>query len=308
MDWHETYKASYYPAMRFGGPAQVELLLRAGRQRKLGKSEVDADNRQDLSASSVLRIAAYDRRIDRARLAGQREADCAVDAADGIAGGSARTPYQSASSATSDLSVFAPRNGDSCSECGVVRGYYVYSDAVRLPLSDGGDGLVQPVCSGLGAVEFLGDGLLPAGSGKGVANGQTGHFQYRSGSTVHERGIHRQVDNGRHSDQHGRPGTRPGQSVRGTALAFGQVRGGLSPRLCRRSGSPAKSWSVFPVLQYRETTSRTGTTHSGERLFLPELMAANGGAPAPFSPQGGGEGRARKNIKRKEIDTCNSSP
>jgi len=60
MDWFETYKHSDYPAMRFGGPAQVELLLRAGCLRKPGKSEVDADNRQDLPAGRLCDVCSQD--------------------------------------------------------------------------------------------------------------------------------------------------------------------------------------------------------------------------------------------------------
>ena len=60
---------------------------------------------------------------------------------------------------------------------------------------------------------------------------QAGDFQHRPGQPIHQRGLHRPAAGERHRDQHGRPRRLARQRVCRTALALGEIRGGLSAGL-----------------------------------------------------------------------------
>ena len=70
------------------------------------------------------------------------------------------------------LSVPAQGCCDHPTEPGLGGGYYLYPDVSRLALSDGDHGLVQPLCGGLGGVDYLGGGLLCDGPEAGVGQGR----------------------------------------------------------------------------------------------------------------------------------------
>ena len=278
-------------AVSSGRSGAVELLLRSGRG-KPGKLGDNATDRQDISGASVLRIAAHDRRVTGAGMAGKREAGGALDAINEHSSDGAGTAYQPSASGTSNLSLFIERQGDRISGRGLVLGHYISAYEARIFISGGSYGLVQPVCSGLGTVELAGDGVLCAGLKAGVTTCQAGNLQHRSGRTIYERSIYRPVEECRGTDQHGRRRTGAGQYLCGTALADGKVRGSLPARLCRRKRSLEKSASVFSVLQHRAAASRIGKSNSGGCLFLSELIEppaelgqATGGVSAVLSPQ-----------------------
>ena len=159
MDRSGTYRASDQQAMRFGRLAQVELLLFTDQSGKPGEHGFNESDRSALSEAAVLWFSEDDLAAEEAGACGQSQACSAADEGDGIAGDSARTPYQSASSATSNLSVSAPRAEYCCSERCMVRGYYLRADPKRSSVSCSCNGLVQQVCIGLGTVELVGYGF-----------------------------------------------------------------------------------------------------------------------------------------------------
>ena len=65
--------------------------------------------------------------------------------------------------------------------------YHLRSDAARLPVPDGGDGLVQSVCAVMETVEQHGCGVLSGGAGGGAASRTTGDLQHGPRVAVHSR-------------------------------------------------------------------------------------------------------------------------
>ena len=171
-------------AMRPDWVAAFELLLCAQPERERREPGGDAADRQAVSAVSVLRIATDD--VDAAKSAGsagQREAGGAVDASDGTAGDRARTPYQPASSCASGVSVLAARVAGHALQHGLVYRHHLCADGEGLHVSGGHYGLVQPVCPGVGVVEYTGDELLCADPATGPGPAwRAGHLQQRPGS------------------------------------------------------------------------------------------------------------------------------
>ena len=301
MDRNERFGLIGGSAVSSGQPGAVELLLRSS-WGKPGKFRDNATDRQDLSGASVLRIAAHDGRVTGAWMAGEREKGGAVDAINEHSSDGARTAYQPSASGTSYLSLFIERQRDRASERSLVFGHYVSAYEAWIFISGGGYGLVQPVCSGLGALELAGDGVLRADLKARVTTRQAGDMQHRPRRAIYERSFHWPVAECRGADQHGRERAGAGQYLRGTALADGKVRRGLSSRLCRRKRSLEKSAPVFSVLQYRASASRIGAANSGGCLFLPELIETNGGVSAALSPQGCG---GKINTSRRQNHAMN---
>ncbi len=287
MDRTGTYGAVGGPAMRPGGAAAVELLLRADGHGERREPAADETNRRALPEAAVLRIAEDDRLAPGSGLVGQREAGGATDAGDGAASHCARATYESSASQASGVSVSAARPSGPGAEPGLVCRHHVHSPAVGLPVLGGGDGLVQPVCAGVGIVELAGDRFLPAGVDTGFGAGQARYFQHRPGIPIHERGVHGTLGGERYPRQHGRARPGHGQHFRGAAVANGQVRGHLSARLCRRGGHPSRLDALLPVLQHTEAASGARQTNPGRGAFFAKLR----GAPPP---RGGGRGEERR--------------
>ncbi len=106
-------------------------------------------------------------------------------------------------------------------------GCHVYSDGLRVSVFGGGDGLVQPVCAGLGAFDDAGYGILRQGAAASSGHLEAGDLQYGPRSPVYKRGVCWAVGGGGDPDQHGwsRPGLR--QHLCGEAVAVGEIRRGL---------------------------------------------------------------------------------
>ena len=82
---------------------------------------------------------------------------------------------------------------------------------------------------------------------------EAGDFQHGPGSAVHERGFHGSSGKRRDQGEHGRTRAGVRQHLRRTALALGQVRGGLTSRLPDGPGGEDTSFRLFRVLQQRAT-------------------------------------------------------
>jgi len=211
-------------AMRIAGAAPIELVLRTDGDRERRQPAFDASDRRVVPSTAVLWIPTDHALAQRAGMGSERKTRGAADADYEFAGDIAGSAYEQATSAEHDLPVSSERPANQCSERGVVCGYHVYSAHARIHVSGGCDGLVQSVRFGLGTFQHAGRSFLRGGFDQGDGRARAaGNFQYRSRLSVHGGGIHRRVETGRSTDQHGwsRPGI--GQRVCGTVVAIGQI-------------------------------------------------------------------------------------
>ena len=105
----------------------------------------------------------------------------------------------------------------------------------------------------------------------------------------------------RHHDQHGWTGTSNGQYFRGAAVAHGEVRIGLSPRLRGGPGGGEESGNLFWVLQSRASASGFGLSDAGrDALWKTEMLSSR-------AKTGDAVGRARWNRRSWGFLARNSS-
>ena len=187
MDRTGSWRAVGEPSMRPGEVVSVELLSRGHRYGERNESATDESDRPVILAALLLWFAPDDRLVAGSGLGGQREARGPAHAGDVFAGDRARTPYQSASSCASGVSVSAARCRGDGAECGVVRRHNVRAVDAGIHVSVRSDGLGQPIRIGMGTVEHLGGRLLRGVVESGTeALRETGHIEYRSRIAVHE--------------------------------------------------------------------------------------------------------------------------
>ena len=72
-----------------------------------------------------------------------------------------------------------------------------------MDLSCRDSGLVQPLHSLLGAVDYAGESVLSGGLTASPSGFEAGGFQHGPGLPVYEPGVHRAFGRGRDSSQHG---------------------------------------------------------------------------------------------------------
>src|SRR5262249_17400914 len=119
-------------------------------------------------------------------------------------------------------------------------------------------GLVQPVRTGVGSVNYAGYELLFVSTGLGTKKRQAGDLQLRPGRAIHQRGFHGATPARRNSNQHGWAGPSAGQCVRGTVVADGEMGRDLLEGLQRRARRGREPWNVLSVLQFRTSPSVSG--------------------------------------------------
>jgi len=266
MDRSETSWVVDCAAVRPAGTVSVELLLRSGRHGETGEHSVDAADRRVVPEASILRLATDDAVVETTGMVGERETSGTTDAADGSASCRARSPYESASSGTSDLSVPAAGRADPGARRSLVRRYHLYSHASRVFVPGGRDGLVQPLRACVGAVEFAGGSVLSQCPGAGIGHEHAGDLQHRPGCAVYQRGFHGAARDGGGTGKHGRSRPSDGQYLRGAVVANGQVRGGLPAGLHRWDRGAAGIESVLPVLQHGATAPGVGKPNACDGL------------------------------------------
>ena len=280
-------------AMCFSGAAPFELLSRPCGRGKRDELRPDETDRPAVSEAAVLRIAADDGLAGGLWLVCQREAGGAADASDGHPLHLARAAHKPSSPCPCKIPLLAAGPCYPGSESGLVRGHHVPSPASGVSVSCGRDGLVQPVCAGLGAVQFDGNGILPSGVESGADPGKAGDIEHRPGLPVHQRTIHGAAEGRRGADQHGRPGPCAGQRVHRAALALGQIRGGLPVRLCRRAGGASSPGPLLPVLQHRTPAPGLGEADPQRGVF----QSPGGSRRAP-GPKGGRVAPPSRSLKK----------
>ena len=291
-------------ASRPGGPGAFQRLLRPDSDRERRESGADAPDRRVVSAASVLRVSADGWMVEGPDMDSEREAGLAADGFDGAASGSAGAAHQPSTPQASRLPVSAPEPCHYGLERGLVREHHLHSAPPWLSLPGRRHEQVQPVRAGLGVDQLDGNGLLPAGLKPRLDARQTWHLEHRPRGTVHERRLHGAAQGGRGTDQHGRAWPCPGQRVHRAAVAFGQVRGGVSAELRQWAGVPPWAGALLPVLQPQAPASDPGQSNAkrnshGTSGLTRKCTSVAGHGAAP-RPQGAGTGTRQGGGQPKE--------
>ena len=294
MDRPETDRLIGESAVCISRAGTVLLLLRAWQSGKLRERGVDASDRPTLSAAAVLRVAAHDRLAGRIWLAGQRKAGGADDAGYGTAIRVAEAVYKPTPSGKPGLPIPVARVGHPGSEARLVCRYHLYSAARRASVSGRRDGLVQPVCAGLGVIQLDGIGVLHPGAESCVGTWHTGDIQHRSGRSVQQHGLYGPAEGRWRGDQHGWPGPGLGQRVHRAPLVVGQIRGSISRRLRQRMGGTPTAGTVLSVLQHRAEASVVGKTDA-----LCGVLRSAASRRRAIAAEGGGNRTPSYSLKRK---------
>src|SRR5271156_2332528 len=189
--------------MRTAGREPREPVLQAeGRERR--EPAPDAADRRAVYPDAIFRkppdggLAAKEKKAARESQTGR-----AVNGGDRSGGRVPEAQIEPARRRSQDLSVLAQRRESGTRQPGLEHRYYVHPHDARLLLPGGGDGLAQPVRAQLGPVVDDGTGLLPGSVVERVAESAAGNLQQRSGLAVHQREVHRRVEDAWHHDQHG---------------------------------------------------------------------------------------------------------
>src|ERR1051326_7925691 len=183
MDRPTTSPPDGAAAMRPARRAALELLLpaAAGERREFAPA---ASARRALHGVSVLRQPSHGRYAG-----GWPQAHAAADANSGSRSPLSETEPEPSGARPPDLPVPAARRLDRTAQPGLEHRYYVPSDAWGLPLPGGRYGLVQPLRTQLGTLQYDGDGLLSGRAGSGVPLRPTRNLELRSGRAVHVGGF-----------------------------------------------------------------------------------------------------------------------
>ena len=221
-------------AVRTGGDLAQRVLLRAGAGER-GESGVDAAVGRVASGTSGVWESAFDCGVAAGRPGGQSQARGATAAVDGGGGGVSQAVVEFTRGGTADLSLPVGRAGNQRSGSGVVQRHYVRADGRRVHVSGGGDGLVEPVCAGVGVVQQLGQRVLYPGVDGGVGQRPAATDpQHGPGLPVHQRGVSGCGGVGRGGREHGWAGAVDRQPVHRAVMAQRQAGGYLPAGLCRR--------------------------------------------------------------------------
>src|SRR5437667_9520958 len=230
-------------AVRTAGRAALDLLLPAAAGKR-GEPAPDAKAGPVVHEAPVFRQPQDGRRVRRG------PPSCpAADAHFGNRSALPQTAPESPGSGPPDLSVPATRRSDRAAQPRLEDRYYLHSNAWRLPVPGGGDGLVQPVRAQLGTVQHHGDRLLPGRTRRGVPLRPARNLELRPRLAVHFGGLPGSTQTARHPDQHGWPRPCARQRFHRTAVALAQVRADLSRRLRQRPRSVPGAGELLPLLQ-----------------------------------------------------------
>src|SRR5258708_14642810 len=264
-----TPSAAHRPAaVRTAGSAALDLLLSAAAGER-------GEHAPDASARPVVHEAPVFRQPKDGRRTGDKsQTRATADAHSGYRSALRQTQLEPSGTGSRNLSIPASRRHRRKSKSRREHRYYVHSDAGWLSLSGRGDGLVQPLCAELGAIQCDGNRLLSGRASRGLPLRPTRNLELRSGLTVYFRRLLGSAEEARDFHQHGwaRPRTR--QRFHRTAVALAQVRTDLSGRLRHRPRSVSGAGKLFPLLQQRTATPGAGLTDSGRLLSPPTQTEA----------------------------------
>src|SRR6266851_2797544 len=265
-------RTEHTAAVPLGGGFAVGVVLRGGTGS--GREfAIDAVDRRAIHTDAVLRNPEDGLVAGRARIHGQHETGTPADAADGAGSDLCKATAVGSRARTQDLSVSAAQPQDRSAGPRLGQRHHLHPTAAGLCLSGGDHGLVQPLCAGVGSIDFVGECLLRGGTGLGIDGDAAGDLQYRPRGAVHQRGFYEPSREAGHHDQHGRPWTSDRQHIHRTFMADGEIRGGLSEGLRRRAGSGVQPQKLFHFLQSRAPASVVGLSDaSGDLLHERETL------------------------------------
>ena len=200
------------------------LLLRAvsGNRSQPGP---DASAGRVASGTPGVWQSPAERAVEATRPGGQSQAGETTVAVDGYRGDLPTAAGHSAGRRARDLPVPAQGIGDQWTEPGLVQRHHVYPDGVWVYVFGGGDGLVEPLCVGVGVEQHDGNGVLHSsvGASADARGASTADFQHRSGTAVHQSRVHRCGAIGRSGSEHGWSRALDGQPVHRAAVAQREV-------------------------------------------------------------------------------------
>src|SRR5947209_8643466 len=247
MDRSCASEPEHSTAMRTAGSAAFELLLSAAAGER-SKSGSAPPTRSVVFEAPLLRQPQ-----NGCRTGSEPQAHPAPDAYPGHRSPLSQTKFKSPGAGASSLSVPAARRGNPPAQPRLEHRYYLPSDAWRLSLSSGGDGLVQPLRAQLGTLQHSGEQFLPGCARGRLSLRSTRNLELRSVLAIHLRRISFYTPGAWHPDQYGWPWSSSRQRFYRTAVALAQVRTDLpatSPAasICSR---PCKAISTFTTINAR---------------------------------------------------------
>src|SRR5580704_608032 len=247
-------------AVRTAGSAALDLLLRAPAGER-GELAPDAKAGPVVHEAPVFRQPQDGRRV--------RRGSPSRPAADAHLGNRSALPQAASESPGSGppyLSIPAARRSDRAAQPRLEHRYYLHSDARRLSVPGGGNGLVQPLRAELGTVQHHGDRLLLGRTRRRVPLRPARNLELRSGLAVHRGRLPGSAQAARHPDQHGWPRSRTRQRFHRTAVALAQVRTDLPRRLRQRPRTVPGTGKLLPLLQSPAPASGSGIPDAGRPL------------------------------------------
>src|SRR6266700_6975586 len=219
---------------------------------------------------------------------GQPQTHPAADAHSGYRSALPETELEPPSSRSRDLPVPAARRLHRTAQPSLEHRYYLHSDAGRLPLPGGRDGLVQPLRAQLGTLQYDGDRLLFGRAGGGVPFRPARNLELRSGVPVHLARLSGAAKKARHLHQHGWTRPCPGQRFHRAPVAQPEVRTHLPWRLRQRGRSVPSAGRLLPLLQSPASAPGARLPHAGRSVPTPvhkEKIIAMMGGSAPQTPR-----------------------
>src|SRR5689334_628596 len=282
MDRSATSRSERPTAMRTIGIATLDLLLPAATGER-GEPASAAQTRRAVHGVPVLRQPS-----DGRHAGGQSQANPAAHADSGNRSSLSETELEPAGAGARSLSLLAAWRLDRTAQPGLEHRYYVYSDAGRLPLPGGRDGLVQPLRTQLGTLQHDGDRLLSGRAGGGVALRSTRDLELRSGLAVHRGGFSGAAEKARRVDQHGWARARAGQCFHRALVAQSEVRAHLPRRLRQRRRVAPSVGPLLSFLQPSAPAPGARLPHAGGPVpaaFNKEKIVAMMGGAAPHAPR-----------------------
>ena len=174
-------RTEHSAAVPLDGGFAVGIVLRGGTGNGR-ESAIDAVDRRAIHTDAVLRDPEDGLVARRARTPGQCKTGTPADAADGAGGDLSEATAVGSRARAQDLSVSAAQSQDRSARPGLGQRYHLHPAAAGIRLSGGGHGLVQPLCAGVGSIDFVGERLLRGGAGLGLATTRPEIFNTDQGS------------------------------------------------------------------------------------------------------------------------------
>src|SRR5260221_7347915 len=170
-------------AVRTAGAGALNLLLRAAN-RKPRELATDAQARRAVPEAAVFRQPQ-----DGSRTGRESQTDAAVDAAHGHRSALRQAELEPSRAGPPGVSVLVARREDRTCKSRLEHRYYLHSDAERLSVPGGGDGLVQPLRAELGTLEHARHGVLFDRARRSVPLRPTRNLELRSRRAIYGGGF-----------------------------------------------------------------------------------------------------------------------